>query len=150
MRHRPCNIVPNRIYAYGRGWSGGAAAERGGAPGGLAFRPSLFAPALTPSREIAVHQETIARTVRIELTRRIGDNCIEHLSTPPRVLGHVERDKINYTLINAVLCSSTDDTRYFIYTPVVSRRFGFPTKGGVPLPRICLPSISDPNAHAPK
>ena len=47
------------------------------------------------------------------LTRRVSNDCIKQLSTSPRVLGHVEDTQVQDAIGDAVLCSSTDDTRWF-------------------------------------
>ena len=90
---------------YGRStWTGGGP-SRGGR---LFFRPSRFAPALTPSAGVTLGAE--CKSGRERLTRRIRDDRVEQVSASPRILRDIEGAEVHDAISDTVLRSSADNS----------------------------------------
>ena len=90
---------------YGRStWTGGGP-SRGGR---LFFRPSRFAPALTPSTGLALGAE--CKSGKERLTWRIRDDRVEQVSASPWILRDIEGAEVYDAISDAVLRGSADNS----------------------------------------
>ena len=114
------------------------------------FLPSRFAPARIPSIGAVIRERSGHRT--LSHTRWVRYNGIEQAAASPRVLGDVHSKQVDDSRNHTVLIGGSDDTRAGVLVHMGSFRMLIQSimPRNVPLPRICLPSMSDPIKREPK
>ena len=104
------NTLKHRTY--GRGHVGRWVTSRS------FFRPSLFAPALTPSARF-VNIRAILSFEKILPTGWIGDNSVKEVSASPWIICHIEGTEVYDPAVNAVLSGCASDSWSFVCAAVL-------------------------------